>query len=180
MANDLVEQTFQAALLSATSNLIAQGVAAYQNRHSFSLDVFEFFKYVFYGILNTPPNALWQQYLENKFPSEPEGKQKSRRDTVSSSTTNLVAKFALDQTVGAIFNILLFVVATNAMNGVGLGSILKAIKQDSLEIYTSGLVIWPLVSLISFVAIPVQRRVLFGSIAGVLWGVYLSLVSLRE
>ena len=52
--------------------------------------------------------------------------------------------------------------------------------QDSLHIYKSGLVIWPLVSLIGFALLPVQHRVLFGCVIGIAWGVYLNLVAMHE
>jgi len=34
---------------------------------------------------------------------------------------------------------------------------------------------WPLISLISFVWVPVDKRVVFGCSVGVIWGIYLSL-----
>lgn len=49
--------------------------------------------------------------------------------------------------------------------------------QDFVDIYLSGMKLWPAVSLISFTAIPANRRVIFGSLAGVAWNIYLSLKS---
>jgi protein Mpv17 len=46
--------------------------------------------------------------------------------------------------------------------------------QDFLDIYTSGVKLWPAVSLVSFVAIPADRRVIFGTLAGVVWNIILS------
>lgn len=59
------------------------------------------------------------------------------------------------------------------------GPWLIVIVQDSYEIWTSGLLVWPAVSLISFIAVPAEKRVLFGSMVGVAWGVYLSLLASR-
>lgn len=39
----------------------------------------------------------------------------------------------------------------------------------------AGYKVWPLVSLLSFTVIPADKRVLFGSLVGVGWGVFLSL-----
>jgi len=39
----------------------------------------------------------------------------------------------------------------------------------------SGWKLWPLVSLLNFTLVPVEKRVLVGNIVGLLWGVYLSL-----
>lgn len=41
---------------------------------------------------------------------------------------------------------------------------------------TSALKLWPLVSLLSFTVVPVDKRVIVGSIVGVFWGIYLSLL----
>lgn len=39
----------------------------------------------------------------------------------------------------------------------------------------AGWSLWPAVSLLSFTVIPPQQRIVFGSIVGLAWGVYLSL-----
>lgn len=36
---------------------------------------------------------------------------------------------------------------------------------------------WPIISLISFVWVPVDKRVVFGCSVGVIWGIYLSLAA---
>jgi protein Mpv17 len=46
--------------------------------------------------------------------------------------------------------------------------------QDFMDIYISGAKLWPAVSLVSFAAIPANRRVIFGTIAGVVWNIILS------
>jgi hypothetical protein len=46
-----------------------------------------------------------------------------------------------------------------------------------LDIYFSGMKLWPAVSLINFTLIPPERRIIFGSIAGVIWNIYLSLMA---
>ena len=120
MSSSLSEQMAQAALLSATSNLIAQGAAAYQSDQPL-------IKYVAYGILNTPVNVVWQQFLENRFPGKPRVVKEA--ETPSAGTKNVLIKFALDQSVGAVFNIVLFIVASSAMNGSGTANIMKAVRQ---------------------------------------------------
>jgi protein Mpv17 len=131
----ITAQTTQAAFLSATSNLIAQGLSAYQEHRPFSLDLAALVKYIAFGILNTPPNAIWQQFLEKKFPSalaEPEPKKSDEKSPPPvNGTRNIAIKFALDQTVGAVMNILLFIVATNAMNGASTNEIATAVKRVS-------------------------------------------------
>lgn len=41
----------------------------------------------------------------------------------------------------------------------------------------AGLKLWPLVSLLNFTVVPVERRILVGSLVGVGWGIYLSLIA---
>jgi len=41
--------------------------------------------------------------------------------------------------------------------------------------YVAGAKVWPAASLISFAFVPVERRVIFGALIGVAWGVFLSL-----
>ena len=47
--------------------------------------------------------------------------------------------------------------------------------QDTLPLMLAGYKLWPLVSLLSFTVIPPEKRVIFGSLIGVGWGVFLSL-----
>ena len=49
--------------------------------------------------------------------------------------------------------------------------------KDTLPIMLAGARLWPLVSLISFSLVPVEKRVVFGGAVGVVWGVYLSLIA---
>ncbi|KND92707.1 PXMP2/4 family protein 3 [Tolypocladium ophioglossoides CBS 100239] len=181
MADSIAVQTAQAAGMSALSNIIAQYFAAYQTQSAFALELGALTRYVLYGILNTPLNCVWQEYLERKFPGQDAGrpaKQNDQRGHAAKNVKNLVIKFGLDQTVGAAGNILFFTVVHGVLNGTPVSGIRQAIIQDSLSIYLSGLMIWPLVSLISFAMLPVERRVIFGCAAGVAWGVYLSLITM--
>jgi protein Mpv17 len=40
----------------------------------------------------------------------------------------------------------------------------------------SGLKLWPLVSLLNLTIVPVNRRVVVGSLVGLFWGIYVSLI----
>lgn len=42
---------------------------------------------------------------------------------------------------------------------------------------TAALKMWPFVSVLNFTVVPPSQRLLVGSLFGVIWGVYLSLVS---
>ncbi|WEW56019.1 hypothetical protein PRK78_001454 [Emydomyces testavorans] len=189
MAHSIAIQTAQAACLSALSNIIAQYFAAYKAQDQFSFEFSPFAKYVLYGIINTPLNCLWQEYLEHKFPAQDANRSKKENRKQPSGgrmSRNLAIKFGLDQTVGAVMNIVLFIFVRDVLNGIPVSriwqGIIKVLKygQDFFKIYISGLIIWPLVSLVSFAMLPVERRVVFGCAAGVVWGAYLSLVAMGE
>ncbi|KAK8251581.1 hypothetical protein IWZ00DRAFT_570189 [Phyllosticta capitalensis] len=229
MPSSMLQQIVAASALSATSNVLAQFMTAQKQgqpkssqtscspsartRATASTDrisrsqqplVFDFaafVKFVLCTVISTPPNVLWQEYLEEAYPGntpppsqnkdkEKSGKTKDEKSKQKRSNGagpvvdegernywNMFMKFFLDQTVGAFVNIVLFVATIRALNGSGSDEIIAAIKESMWPIYSAGLKLWPLVSLISFSVVPVDKRVVFGSIVGVAWGVYLSLVA---
>ncbi|KAF2237827.1 hypothetical protein EV356DRAFT_509715 [Viridothelium virens] len=64
----IVNATLQAVVFSATSNIIAQALTAYQKDKPFTLDTVALTQFVLFSILSTPPNFLWQEWLEDTFP----------------------------------------------------------------------------------------------------------------
>lgn len=162
-------------------------------------------EFVIYTIVNVPINVVWQNWLESVFPSstapaevkdEKKGSKAPAKKEGGLSVTNTLAKFAMDQTVGAMINIPLFIATIGLTQGKTTEQIINTIRavsgcafllfrlylaecgvQDALSIYIAGAKLWPAVSLISYIAVPVERRVIFGSIAGVAWNIYLSLMA---
>ncbi|PYH45372.1 uncharacterized protein BP01DRAFT_356875 [Aspergillus saccharolyticus JOP 1030-1] len=88
---------------------------------------------------------------------------------------NFLAKFLLDQTVGSVMNIVLFVVLINWLKGVSLSGCWGLVLEDFRPIMMARLKYRPLVSVLMYTVVPADRRVVFGSACGVIWGVYLSL-----
>ncbi|KAL1384186.1 hypothetical protein HDK64DRAFT_279400 [Phyllosticta capitalensis] len=201
MPSSMLQQIVAASALSATSNVLAQFMTAQKQGQPLVFDFAAFVKFVLCTVISTPPNVLWQEYLEEAYPGnspppsqskdkEKSGKAKDEKNKQKRSNGadpvvdegernywNMFMKFFLDQTVGAFVNIVLFVATIRALNGSGSDEIIVAIKEGMWPIYSAGLKLWPLVSLISFSVVPVDKRVVFGSIVGVAWGVYLSLVA---
>ena len=69
--------------------------------------------FVLFNFLSCPPNVLWQEYLEEQFPAyttDFDGKKRLNK-------TNTAKKFALDQTLGATVNTLLFIAVMSAFKG---------------------------------------------------------------
>ncbi|CAG7927389.1 unnamed protein product [Penicillium olsonii] len=84
-------------------------------------------------------------------------------------------KLLIDQTVTSIANIILFVAAINLLKGESLAKVWELVVLDFVPIMGARLKYRPIVSLLMYTVIPVDRRVVFGSACGVIWGVYLSL-----
>ncbi|KAJ9666747.1 hypothetical protein H2201_003151 [Coniosporium apollinis] len=206
MSNTMLKQTTQAVVLSVTSNILAQALTAYREDKSFALDLPPIIRFTLFTALNTPPNILWQQYLEERFPShaspssttaiEPlsadekdtlkedlqdddekhTGTSLTHQKTSGINIPNILAKFALDQTLGALINTVFFVIGIRSMSGVSTAEILTAVRTETYPLMAAGWKLWPLVSLLSFSVVPVDKRVLFGSLVGLFWGIYVSIL----
>lgn len=102
---------------------------------------------------------------------------------------NTATKFALDQSVGAAVNTLLFSVFMHSIRAAMVGGrgavdyarvdwrVVEArARAEFWPIMTAGLRFWPFVSAFNFgVVKSVEGRNLVGSLAGMAWGVYMSL-----
>ncbi|KAM4055739.1 peroxisomal protein [Hirsutella rhossiliensis] len=71
MPSPILAATLQAAALSTASNLCAQFLEAYQNKHAFTLDMQQLARFLALTFMTTPPNYMWQQFLERTFPAHP-------------------------------------------------------------------------------------------------------------
>lgn len=92
----------------------------------------------------------------------------------------------MDQTIGAVVNTLMFLAYMAYVNAPQQGVlstqstldvIRKECEQKLWPMIKDGYKFWPAISLISFVWVPVDKRVVFGCSVGVVWGIYLSLMA---
>ncbi|KAF1963145.1 hypothetical protein CC80DRAFT_487542 [Byssothecium circinans] len=195
MSSAMISQTLQGAVLSATSNVIAQVISAYKENAPFTLNTAPILKFIVFSIVSNPPNIVWQSFIEDLFPTNvpaslppPSEKteSKSKPSATRMSKRNILIKFILDQTVGAVFNTLMFLVFMGYINdnsadvgksGGGTWATIEAeIRDKFYPMVIDGYKFWPIVSLVSFLWVPVDKRVVFGCSVGVLWGIYLSLM----
>ncbi|PYI30109.1 hypothetical protein BP00DRAFT_346963 [Aspergillus indologenus CBS 114.80] len=184
----------QSTFLNAIANLLAQLIDQYHRGKPFHLNPTALLQFLLYGLLSVLPNFLWQRRLESRFPGFPAWRRwgwssaltttarntaaspvSSPRATNNTGVRNFLAKFLLDQTVGSVMNIVLFVVLINLLKGVGVAGCWGLLREDFRPIMMARLKYRPLVSVLMYTVIPVDRRVVFGSACGVIWGVYLSL-----
>jgi len=120
----------------------------------FSLHVIPILQFVVLSIFNTPINFLWQEWLEERFPtSTPPSSMnapllaatgergyygKSSADVVKDKAVekrqtlnvrNILVKFLLDQTVGAVYNTVSFIAGMGLLKGLGRSEIIDAVKK---------------------------------------------------
>ncbi|KAJ5952910.1 uncharacterized protein N7479_011323 [Penicillium vulpinum] len=93
----------------------------------------------------------------------------------TSGLRSFFMKFLLDQTATSIANLVLFVVVINLLKGESLKKSWELVVLDFRPLMSARLKYRPVVSVLMYTVIPVDRRVVFGSACGVIWSVYLSL-----
>lgn len=153
-----------------------------------------------FTLLSTPPNFLWQQWMESKFPGYKVQKVKVDDDgkgvevEEKLNVRNTLVKFGLDQTVGAVVNVGAYIGGTRLLRGVPAVTCWDAVKevcftletiifwmmltscsQQMWPIMKAGYRLWPAVNFIQHVFIPVEKKTVVGSLVGLGWGVYLAL-----
>ncbi|GES62933.1 integral membrane protein [Aspergillus terreus] len=179
----IAKATLQAALINAGSNMLAQGIKAYKNETPFELDLQSLFYFTTYAFISSPLMFLWGEGLEKAFPGSVESERtKSKTDNDKTqkprlNVKNTVVKITIDQTVGAVWNTVLFIATLGLLRGEAFEAILDQIRTDFWPMVIAGLKLWPLVSIMNFTVVPVDQRLLVGSLFGVVWAVYLSLVT---
>ncbi|KAJ5474368.1 hypothetical protein N7475_003934 [Penicillium sp. IBT 31633x] len=92
-----------------------------------------------------------------------------------SGLRSFIMKFFFDQTAASIVNLVLFVVLINLLKGETLARSWGLVVSDFRPIMSARLKYRPIVSVFMYTVVPTDRRVVFGSACGVIWGVYLSL-----
>ncbi|MCJ1443852.1 MAG: hypothetical protein MMC23_004352 [Stictis urceolatum] len=192
-AGALRKATLQSCILSATSTIIAQLLRAYRSSskplstgyNPLGLQWAPILQFLFIALLTTPPNFLWQQFLEARFPGYPasKDKQKLKVDDDGKGVTveqkldvkNTAIKFALDQSIGAWLNTAAFVGGITLIRGGSIEDCITSLKLDFWPIQSAGYKLWPAVSLLNFLVIPAERRVVFASAVGLFWNIYMVL-----
>ncbi|RPA99020.1 hypothetical protein L873DRAFT_1828189 [Choiromyces venosus 120613-1] len=180
----IVNASIQAALLSAFSNILAQSLQAYKSNTSLSFDFAPACQFALYALLSTPPNFVWQEWLEAAFPANVpvtiNGKETEKNGDTAVQTrmskSNTLWKFLLDQFLGGPVNNVLFLAAMAGFRGLPMEGVVQHVRAEFIPLSLASYKLWPLVSIIAFVFVPVERRLLFGGLVALGWNVYLSLL----
>ncbi|KAG8629554.1 hypothetical protein KVT40_003419 [Elsinoe batatas] len=189
----IIRSTIQAVALSAISNILAQGLDAYNSSKSFALDTATLTRFILFSLFSCPPNVLWQAFLEQRFPGydtpaapHTNGASKSRANPNDKpapaekkklNKVNTAKKWVLDQTLGALVNTVAFIAGMLLLKGErDWETITSAVGRETWPLMAAGQKLWPLFSVVSFVLVPLKYRTLVGGIVGIGWGTYLSLM----
>ncbi|KAL6721839.1 hypothetical protein ACLMJK_000944 [Lecanora helva] len=180
MASPILVATLQSTFLTFCSLLIARFLTSSPPPDIVSL--------LLYTLLSTPPNFLWQQFIESKFPGylpkkiEVDDGGKGVEVEKKLNWKNTFVKMGLDQSIGAIVNVSAYIGGTRALRGVPLGECWQVMlenanceNQQTWPVMKAGYKLWPAVNLIQHMFIPVEKKTVVGSLVGLGWGVYLAL-----
>ncbi|KAJ6445162.1 SET domain-containingprotein [Purpureocillium lavendulum] len=179
----------------------------HDDQRPFAFDLLQLLRFLVLTLLTAPPNYVWQQFLEKRFPAYPvDSRPERQRDvelkaleeahrdrerqqarsgpdatTPKFSLRNTFAKWIIDCiTVGAVANTVAFLLIMGLLKYQSWAQIWHNIRtQETMPIIVAGYKIWPVASIISFTFVPVQRRIVFLSFVGLIWGIYMSLVAAR-
>lgn len=108
----------------------------------YGIDITPILQFVVYTIVNIPINVLWQEWLEATFPGskpapapaaadEKKGSKAVDSDKQVRDVKNTLIKFAMDQSVGAGFNIPIFLATIAAVKGQGWEQIVETVRRVS-------------------------------------------------
>ena len=88
-----------------------------------------------YTLISTPPNYLWQQYIESKFPGytlkklDVDDGAKGVEVEKTLNMRNTLIKLGLDQTIAAVVNVAAYIGGSRALRGLPLEECWLAVKE---------------------------------------------------
>ena len=171
----------QSAILKAAANLTAQLAARYKYDNSQPLDWQSIVEFAIFGLIQAQINLLWQQFLEDSFPTRKHSKSASRPKQESGiNWLHVFTKLILDQTLGQFIMNTTFLVCTNIARVDKGSQIVEVVQQKIWRIIQTGWRIWPVVSLCNFLWVPVEYRVVVASCVGFGWNIFLTLITLAK
>jgi hypothetical protein len=152
------------------------------SQEPYAVSVAPIIQFVLFTIINCPPNFFWQQFLESAFPSHVQLAKKSvdgkPAHEAKLSIKNTLSKFLIDQTVGATVNTMLFSLVMAALQGYSWPEAVSRMRSEFWPMMLAGYKLWPVISIVNFGLVRnVQGRMLIGSMAGMVWNVWLSMMA---
>ncbi|THY31205.1 hypothetical protein D6D00_02346 [Aureobasidium pullulans] len=205
MFSPIVSSTLQATAIAAASNVIAQLLEQRSKQQvPTTISAADFLRFVIFTLLTAPPNYLWQHTLERVFPGrkpidstktvlpryeirehdellgEDVLQQEEEFGTKLDWKNTMIKWFVDCMTLGALLNTAAFLILMGIMKGRSPGEIGTALRTDTFPIIYASYKIWPSASIVNFALIPVEKRIVFLSAVGLVWGVFLSLTAAKQ
>ncbi|KAH0835127.1 hypothetical protein AYO21_09695 [Fonsecaea monophora] len=195
----ILSVTIQSAILKAAANFTAQTLTLWNVQSLDSVNWTRVVEFAIFGIVSAPLASVWQQFLEDSFPSvtnvslahpdsdlfndsseEPVAAEEKAKSTAELNWRNTLTKLILDQTVGQFVINLTFLICTNISQLQSWHSLLEEVQTRIFSIIWASWKVWPWVALINFIWVPVQWRVTVTSLVGFCWNVFLSTWSMHD
>ncbi|KAF9480460.1 hypothetical protein BDN70DRAFT_877602 [Pholiota conissans] len=127
-----------------------------------------------FGMGISPIMGRWNRFLERRFPL------RSLHGTSKVSLTALSKRVACDQLIMAPIGLVLFLGSMGIMERRSP----RQIRERFTDLYKTAIIanwkIWPLAQMINFRYMPLPYRVPFSQTCGMVWTLYLSLLSSAE
>ncbi|KAH7354230.1 hypothetical protein B0T11DRAFT_357557 [Plectosphaerella cucumerina] len=180
-----INPVVQSAALKSLANIVAQLAARWHDPVPQPLDWQRLVEFAIFGLIQAQLNTHWQRFLEDLFPTRSPQLNKtvdkksnlppSSSSTSSISWPNVIGKLLLDQTVGLFIMNTVFLVCVNAVRLQSVTLIYEAVLDRIFGVIRAAWKLWPWVSLVNFLCVPVEKRVLVASCVGFGWNMYLAL-----
>ncbi|KAK9428000.1 hypothetical protein V1505DRAFT_378387 [Lipomyces doorenjongii] len=177
----------QSGALKALGNVLGQCIIASRGGNSCPWTTIQWTSVLVFSswaAINAPLLLLWNQFLDEKFPSvlssiDDNKEYKDNKKKEEYSYSNVIVKVILTESIFSVFiNTLLILYMSFSQGHTQRALISYRIQKDLPNILANSIKLWPLITFISYVYMAPGKRVLFRSAIGVLWTVYLSMVSL--
>ncbi|KAJ2044695.1 hypothetical protein GGI01_002634 [Coemansia sp. RSA 376] len=187
----------------ATGNVIAQSFMLWSERaapaaadsspavgrreSALSYDPLQTLRFFAYGVAFTPISYRWHAFLNARFPTgdivagslKQSATTPSKVSSLSRSTSAVLKRLAVDQTVFAPFATFSFIGGMGAMEGLGPSELVERFRIQYLPLLIAGYALWPAAQVVNFSIVPLAYRIPFTSVVGLMWHTYLSWTSAR-
>ncbi|KAK7208332.1 hypothetical protein BZA70DRAFT_45569 [Myxozyma melibiosi] len=185
--------SLQAFVLRGFGNVLGQAISSYDHSsyHTLfaKLDFFTVIVFASWALFYTPVFLLWNSFLDKRYPtvvkvpdtSAPESKEAKKEKEAATKDElqrgNVLIKTVLTESLLSTVMNGIFVAYFTYMRTGDPSYARQKVQSDLPDIQTSSMKLWPIVTYISLVYLPVERRMLVRSLVGIFWNVYLSIAA---
>ncbi|RDW84215.1 Mpv17/PMP22 family protein [Aspergillus mulundensis] len=192
----------QSTLLKTAANLAAQ-IAELWSRHRLSskrIDWQSVAEFAVCGVIQAEIGWHWQNFLEDILPTydmrtstkndeydyddesdyeyQNEKLHRLQRQSRLTYWFNILVKLVMDQTIGSYAMNIVFLLCTLVARVPSVNVLVARLSSGIWPLILNAWKVWPACSLVNFLWVPVDWRVLVASVVGFAWNVFLSLWAL--